>query len=46
VPILLWFLFWAALGTPAVNPPDAWFIGLLVATVLTLHALGSGGRRP
>jgi hypothetical protein len=46
VPILLWLIFWAVMGTPAVNPPGAWFIGLVVATVLTLYALGStGGRR-
>lgn len=42
--ILLWLLFWAVMGTPAVTPWNPWFIGLAVATVLILHDLGSGSR--
>lgn len=42
MPILIWLLVWALMGTPAVDPPNAWFLGLLAAIVLTFW--GSASR--
>lgn len=41
MPILIWLLFWAVMSTPTVAPWNPWFVGLIVATVLTL---GYGAR--